>query len=128
MLATATERLISFGEAGTGRDLVLLVRAYLAAAGGDPSSLDSLERQRVRRRPGLPFEVTAIDRHLPDGGQAVAPRSWILDAPDTTGRLRLPADVAGARYSTSSPRPGSAPRSTGLTTPASATWGATLWR
>ena len=65
---------------------------------GEAEPTVSLTRWRVSPQPGTGPPQHGLPRarwliELTRARGADAPRSWILDAPDATGRLRLPADV-----------------------------------
>lgn len=70
--------------------------AERGAGEGEPTV--ALTRWRVSPQPGTGPPLPGLPRarwlvELTRARGADAPRSWILDAPDATGRLRLPADV-----------------------------------
>lgn len=96
---TASRRLQLAAERGGA--LAVVIRRHRRAAGqseaGDEPSA-ALTRWRVSPQPdagpplpGLPRARWLVELTRARG--ADAPRSWILDAPDATGRLRLPTDV-----------------------------------
>lgn len=87
--------------------LVVAVRRHRTAAERDRAASEpgaALTRWRVSPRPGAgPPRSGAAPPGLPRARWLVeltrargmgAPHSWIVDAPDATGRLRLPADLA----------------------------------
>lgn len=97
---TASRRLQLAAER-TGVMVLAIRRRRTAAEGaadeGEPTV--ALTRWRVSPRPGTGPPPPGLPRarwlvELTRARGADAPRSWILDAPDATGRLRLPADVA----------------------------------
>ncbi|MCJ2034249.1 ImuA family protein [Methylobacterium sp. J-068] len=70
--------------------------AERGAGEGDPTV--ALTRWRVSPQPGAGPPMPGLPRarwlvELTRARGADAPRSWILDAPDATGRLRVPSDL-----------------------------------
>lgn len=81
--------------------VALVIRRWRTGAdreAGEGEPTVALTRWRVSPQPGAGPPLPGLPRarwlvELTRARGADAPRSWILDAPDATGRLRLPADL-----------------------------------
>lgn len=81
--------------------VALVIRRWRTGAdreAGESEPTVALTRWRVSPQPGAGPPPHGLPRarwlvELTRAHGADAPRSWILDAPDATGRLRLPADL-----------------------------------
>ena len=110
-LGLTASRRLQLGAERSGVLVIAIRRHRLAVeregAAAEPGA--ALTRWRVSPQPGTGPPLPGLPRarwlvELTRARGADAPRSWILDAPDATGRLRLPAELADRPLAAAPPR------------------------